>query len=39
MDKIERALIEEYLYRGPGDMVNKRGYVLSADFAPRLIVH
>ena len=26
MDKIERALIEEYLYRGPGNMVNKRGY-------------
>ena len=39
MDKIERALIEEYLYRGPGNMVNKRGYVLSAEFAPRLIVH
>ena len=39
MDKIERALIEESLYRGPGGMVNKRGSVLSAEFAPRLIVH
>ena len=39
MDKVERALIEEYLYRGPRNMVNKRGTVLSAEFAPRLVVH
>ena len=39
MDKIERTLIEEYLYRCPRNMVNKRGTVLSAEFAPRLVVH
>ena len=39
MEKAERALIEEQLYRVPGDMINKRGYVISAEFAPQLIVH
>jgi hypothetical protein len=38
MEKARRTLMEEYLYR-TGSMINKRGYVLSAEFAPRLIVH
>jgi hypothetical protein len=37
--KADRALIEDFLYRSPPDMVNKRGYVLAAEFAPRLVVY
>lgn len=39
MDKTVRALAEESFYRLIGGVSNKRGYVLSAEFAPRLIVH
>lgn len=39
MAKSERALIEDLLYRYPADMINKRGYVLAAEFAPRLVVY
>lgn len=35
----ERTLIEDHLYRMPSDMPNKRGTILSAEFAPRLVVH
>jgi hypothetical protein len=38
MEKSVRTLIEECFYRVSGDMITKRGYVLSAEFAPRLIV-
>ena len=34
-----RTLIEDHLYRMPLAMPNKRGTILSADFAPRLVVH
>lgn len=37
MEDTGRALMEEGLYRA--SMVNKRGYVISAEFAPTLIVH
>jgi hypothetical protein len=39
MQHTERALIEESFYRPVGGVSNKRGYVLSAEFTPRLIVH
>jgi len=39
MEKVNRALIEESFYRPMGGVSNKRGYILSAEFAPRLIVH
>jgi hypothetical protein len=39
MGKIERTLMEERLYRPMGEGSTKRGYVLSAEFAPRLVVH
>jgi hypothetical protein len=38
MAKVERALMEERLYRFPPEASTKRGYVLSAEFAPRLVV-
>ena len=39
MTSCGRTLIEDHLYRVPLDMPNKRGAILSADFAPRLVVH
>jgi hypothetical protein len=39
MANSERTLIEDHLYRMPLDMPNKRGNILSADFALRLVVH
>jgi hypothetical protein len=39
MTRSGRALIEDLLYRFPPDMVNKRGSVLSAEFAPRLVIY
>ena len=39
MEKTGRALLEECLYRFGGGMPNMRGNVLTAEFAPRLIVH
>lgn len=39
MEKIQRALMEECLYRLPGDAATNRGYVLSSEFSPRLIVN
>jgi hypothetical protein len=39
MVKSGRALIEDLLYRYPPGMINKRGYVLSAEFAPRLVIY
>jgi hypothetical protein len=38
MARTERTLIEDHLYRSPPEMVNKRGYVLAAEFAPRLVI-
>ena len=38
MARTERALIEDHLYRSPEAMVNKRGDILAAEFAPRLII-
>jgi hypothetical protein len=35
----ERTVIEDHLYRMPLNMPNKRGNILSAEFAPRLVVH
>jgi len=39
MTSCGRTLIEDHLYRMPLAMPNKRGTILSADFAPRLVVH
>jgi hypothetical protein len=39
MVKTGRALIEDLLYRYPPGMINKRGCVLSAEFAPRLVIY
>ena len=39
MTSCGRTLIEDHLYRMPLDMPNKRGTILSAEFAPRLVVH
>jgi Homing endonuclease associated repeat len=39
MARSERALIEDLLYRYPPDMINKRGYILTAEFAPRLVIY
>ena len=39
MANTERSKIEDHLYRMPPDMPNKRGVILSAEFAPRLVVH
>jgi len=39
MANSERTVIEDHLYRMPLDMPNKRGNILSAEFAPRLVVH
>jgi hypothetical protein len=39
MTSCGRTLIEDHLYRVPPDMPNKRGTILSADFAARLVVH
>ena len=39
MANSERTLIEDHLYRMPLNMPNKRGNILSAEFAPRLVVH
>jgi hypothetical protein len=39
MANSERTLLEDHLYRMPLDMPNKRGTILSAEFAPRLVVH
>jgi hypothetical protein len=39
MMQTERTLIEDCLYRSPEGMVNKRGYVLAAEFAPKLVIH
>lgn len=39
MENIGLAAVEGFLYGLGGGMVNKRGSVLSAEFAPRLIVH
>jgi hypothetical protein len=39
MTSCGRTLIEDHLYREPPEMPNKRGTILSADFAPRLVVH
>lgn len=39
MVKSGRALIEDLLYRYPPGMINKRGCVLSAEFAPRLVIY
>jgi hypothetical protein len=38
MAKAERALLEDFLYRSPAALPNKRGLVLSADFGPQLVV-
>jgi hypothetical protein len=39
MGNIDRALIEESFYRFVGGVSNKRGYVISAEFTPRLIIY
>lgn len=39
MDRVGRTLMEERLYRAPSGASTKRGTVLSAEFAPRLVVH
>jgi hypothetical protein len=39
MANSQRTVIEDHLYRMPLDMPNKRGNILSAEFAPRLVVH
>lgn len=39
LTNVERAPIEDCLYRYPGYMPNKRGLVLSSEFEPRLIVY
>ncbi len=39
MVKSERALIEDLLYHYPPGMINKRGCVLSTEFAPRLVIY
>ena len=39
MGNSERTVLEDHLYRMPLDMPNKRGNILSAEFAPRLVVH
>jgi hypothetical protein len=39
MGRSQRALIEDLLYRYPPGMINKRGYILSAEFAPRLVIY
>jgi hypothetical protein len=39
MDRVSRTLMEECLYRGPNEMKHKRGIVLTAEFAPQLVVH
>ena len=39
MTNCGRTVIEDHLYRMPLDMPNKRGTILSAEFAPRLVVH
>jgi hypothetical protein len=39
MAESRRALIEDLLYRYPQGMINKRGCVLSAEFAPRLVIY
>jgi hypothetical protein len=39
MWKVSRALLEECLYRHPRNMPGKRGRVLSAQFAPQLVIH
>jgi hypothetical protein len=39
MTSCGRTLIEDHLYRVPPEMPNKRGTILSADFAARLVVH
>ena len=39
MEKTSRALLEESFYRFPGGGFGSRGDVVSAEFAPRLIVH
>jgi len=37
MKKSERTLIEDHLYRL--NMINKRGNILAAEFAPRLVIY
>jgi hypothetical protein len=39
MANSQRTVIEDHLYRLPLNMPNKRGNILSAEFAPRLVVH
>jgi hypothetical protein len=39
MTQSARTLIEDLLYRHPPGMINKRGEVLAAEFAPRLVVY
>ena len=39
MTRVARAQLEDRLYQTPGEVINKRGYVLSAEFGPRLVVY